>query len=176
MQKLMMNRKGLRQIRFMKDKIVDRTCLKAENSCLKKAGKRIVSTSGCFDILHAGHVEYLEEAKKRGDILVVMLNSDASVQRLKGKHRPIVTQADRAVVAAGLEAVDYVCIFHESTPCALIEEIQPDIVVKGGDYQGKHIPEMDTVAVYGGKVEYVLLVEGHSTTDIVRRCKEDMEK
>ncbi len=161
----------------MIDKIVSRECLKKEISRLKYIGKRIVSTSGCFDILHSGHVEYLEEAKKRGDILVVMLNSDSSVQQLKGKSRPIVTQMDRAAVIAGLAAVDYVCIFDEITPCALIEEIKPDLVIKGGDYQGEHIPEMDAVAVYGGKVAYVLLVEGRSTTSIVKKiedqCRED---
>lgn len=164
----------------MKEKIVERVRLKQKISRLKDAGKTIVSTSGCFDILHVGHVEYLEAAKRRGDILVVMLNSDRSVQQLKGRHRPIVSQTDRALVIAALEAVDYVCIFDENTPCVLIEEIQPDLVVKGGDYQGEHIPEMDAVAVYGGKVEYALLAEGYSTTSIIRRieiqCKENMQK
>lgn len=164
----------------MTNKILDRNTLKKEIDRLKHAGKRIVSTSGCFDILHSGHVEYLEEAKMRGDILVVMLNSDSSVRQLKGKSRPIIAQTDRAIVIAGLEAVDYVCIFDEITPCALIGEIQPDIVIKGGDYQGTHIPEMDAAAAYGGRVDYVLLVEGHSTTNIVKKieelCKECAEK
>ena len=112
--------------------------------------------------------------------MVVMLNSDSSVRQLKGKSRPIIAQTDRAIVIAGLEAVDYVCIFDDITPCALIGEIQPDIVIKGGDYQGTHIPEMDAAAAYGGRVDYVLLVEGHSTTNIVKKieelCKECAEK
>lgn len=160
----------------MRNKIISRADLREEIKNLKKTGKRVVSTSGCFDILHAGHVEYLEEAKKRGDILVVMLNSDTSVQGLKGKNRPIVPEQDRAIVIAGLEAVDYVCIFDEMTPCSLIGELQPDIVIKGGDYQGKNIPEMDTTASYGGHVEYVLLVEGHSTTNIVKKIEEQCKE
>lgn len=160
----------------MKGKIVDRKCLKEKISSLKTQGKRVVSTSGCFDILHSGHVEYLEEAKKRGDILVVMLNSDSSVRGIKGKNRPIVPEQDRAIVLAGLEAVDYVCIFDEMTPCSLIGELQPDIFIKGGDYQGEHIPEMDTTASYGGHVEYVLLVEGHSTTNIVKKIEEQCKE
>ena len=155
----------------MKEKIVDRNTLCKMVREWKSAGKRIVSTSGCFDILHPGHVQYLEEAKKRGDILIVMLNADVSVQQLKGKHRPIIPQEGRAIVAAGLAAVDCVCTFTERTPCALIAEIQPDVVVKGGDYRGEHIPEMDTVSVYGGKVEYVMLAEGYSTTSIVKKIE-----
>ena len=113
---------------IMKEKIVDRNTLCKMVREWKSAGKRIVSTSGCFDILHPGHVQYLEEAKKRGDILIVMLNADVSVQQLKGKHRPIIPQEGRAIVAAGLAAVDCVCTFTERTPCALIAEIQPDVV------------------------------------------------
>jgi len=117
----------------MKSKIVDRENLKKQVQNLKEQGKTVVSTSGCFDILHAGHVEYLEEAKSRGDVLIVMLNSDSSVRSLKGKDRPVVTEADRATVVAGLAAVDFVCVFSETTPCGLIRDIQPDIVIKGGD-------------------------------------------
>lgn len=160
----------------MKNKIVSQTDLKKIVKDLKTCGKRIVSTSGCFDILHSGHVEYLEAAKDKGDCLIVMLNTDNSIKKLKGKTRPIVNEKDRAIVLSGLESVDYICFFDELTPCGLIQEIQPDIVIKGGDYQGKHIPEMDTVSVYGGKVDYVLLVDGHSTTNIINKienqCKE----
>ena len=155
----------------MKNKIVTldelKNCIERE----KQKGKRIVSTSGCFDILHARHVTYLEEAKSRGDILVVLLNSDSSVRSLKGDTRPIVPQQERAVVLSGLSSVDYICIFSEKTPCSIIEEIQPEIVIKGGDYDGKWIPEMDSVAVYGGRVEYVNLVDGCSTTNIVKKIE-----
>lgn len=155
----------------MKNKIVTldelKNCIERE----KQKGKRIVSTSGCFDILHAGHVTYLEEAKSRGDILVVLLNSDSSVRSLKGDTRPIVPQQERAVVLSGLSSVDYICIFSEKTPCSIIEEIQPEIVIKGGDYDGKWIPEMDSVALYGGKVQYVNLVDGCSTTNIVEKIE-----
>lgn len=160
----------------MKNKIVTLKELIEVVKQNKGQGKKIVSTSGCFDILHAGHVEYLEAAKNMGDILIVMLNSDKSVHGLKGANRPIVNEVDRALVLSGLQAVDYVCLFDELTPCDMIRQIQPDIVVKGGDYAGKHIPEMDTVAVYGGKVEYVLLVEGHSTTDIVKKIEKQYEE
>lgn len=155
----------------MKDKIVTLEELKEHIDVEKRQGKHIVSTSGCFDILHAGHVTYLEEAKARGDILVVLLNSDSSVRGLKGDSRPIVPEEERAIVIAGLESVDYVCIFSEKTPCDVIARIQPDVVVKGGDYDGKWIPEMDSVAVYGGRVEYVNLVDGCSTTNIVKKIE-----
>lgn len=160
----------------MKSKIVSREELKKIAEDLKSNGKRLISTSGCFDILHAGHVEYLEEAKQKGDYLIVMLNTDASVRRLKGETRPIVSEKDRAIVLAALETVDYVCLFDETTPCQLIEEIQPDVVIKGGDYKGQYIPEMDIVAVYGGKVDYVVLVEGHSTTNIVKKIEKQYKE
>jgi rfaE bifunctional protein nucleotidyltransferase chain/domain len=137
----------------------------------RKAGKRIVATSGCFDILHAGHVTYLEEARAKGDILVVMLNTDCCVQRLKGKERPIVPQKERMQVIAGLQSVNYVILFEEDTPCTLISQMMPDVFVKGGDYRGKDIPEMTAVAEYGGRVEYVSLVEGCSSTNIIEKIK-----
>lgn len=142
----------------------------------KKQGKIVVSTSGCFDILHAGHVTYLKEAREKGDILVVLLNSDSSVRALKGRERPIVPETERAIVVAGLESVNYVCIFSDRTPCGIIDRVKPDIVIKGGDYKGKQIPEMDSVAVYGGKVEYVNVVDGCSTTNIVEKIRKTMEK
>ena len=153
----------------MENKIVSRSELKDIVKKLKVEGKKVVSTSGCFDILHAGHVTYLESAKEKGDILIVLLNSDSSVRRLKGEQRPIVPEKERAIVLAGLESVDYICIFDEDTPCSVVEEIQPSTVIKGGDYHGKWIPEMDSVAKYGGSVEYVQLVDGCSTTNIVKK-------
>lgn len=158
------------------DKIISLEQLERETRRAKAQGKTVVSTSGCFDILHAGHVTYLEEARARGDMLIVLLNSDRSVRALKGSTRPIVPEEERAVVVAGLESVDYVCIFSDRTPCGIIDMVQPDIVIKGGDYAGTHIPEMDSVAVYGGRVEYVNVVDGCSTTNIVEKIKRTMEE
>jgi D-beta-D-heptose 7-phosphate kinase/D-beta-D-heptose 1-phosphate adenosyltransferase len=155
----------------MKQKILTEDELKKTVNRLKAEGKKVVSTSGCFDILHAGHVAYLEAAKEKGDVLVLFLNSDSSVRGLKGPTRPIVSEDDRAAVIAGLEAVDYVTIFSDATPVRIIRHIQPDVFVKGGDYEGKHIPEMDAVAEYGGSVEYVLMVPGHSSTNIIEKIK-----
>lgn len=138
---------------------------------LKSEGKKVVSTSGCFDIVHAGHVTYLEEAKTKGDVLIVLLNSDSSVRRLKGDNRPIVNEEERATVIAGLGCVDYVCLFDESTPCEMISKLQPDIFIKGGDYKGKHIPEMYVMSLYGGKVEYVSMIDGCSSTNIIEKIK-----
>lgn len=157
--------------RKIRDKIVTLEQLEDAVKSARQQGKKVVSTSGCFDILHAGHVTYLEEARAKGDILVVLLNSDSSVRELKGSTRPVVPGDERAVVIAGLESVDYVCVFPDKTPCGVIGLIRPDIVVKGGDYAGKHIPEMDSVSVYGGRVEYVSIVGGCSTTNIVEKIK-----
>lgn len=138
-------------------------------SQLHREGKIVVSTGGCFDIIHAGHIYYLEEASKLGDCFIVFLNSDVSVRGVKGDKRPIVTEQDRAEVIAALEAVDYVCLFDESTPCEIIENVKPDLFIKGGDYRGKHIPEMDVLGQYGGKVEYLDFKDGRSTTDIIEK-------
>lgn len=159
----------------MKSKIVDADSLQAIVQELQQQGKKVVATGGCFDIIHAGHVTYLEEAAAKGDVFVLLLNSDASVRRLKGDLRPIVPEQERAVVAAGLGCVDYVCIFDEDTPCSMIEKIKPDSFIKGGDYKGKHIPEMDCVAKYGGSVEYVSMVDGCSTTNIIEKIVKVMK-
>ena len=150
-------------------KIVDEKELLSIITSLKNDNKKIVFTSGCFDIIHAGHVLYLEDAKEKGDVLVVLLNSDSSVKGLKGETRPIVDEFGRASVLSGLESVDYICLFDDETPCRLIEKMRPDVVIKGGDYKGKHIPEMDMVDVYGGVVEYVTMVDGCSTTKIIEK-------
>ena len=155
----------------MIDKILNKYELVDKISELKKEGKKIVATSGCFDIIHAGHVIYLEEAKKLGDTLVILLNSDSSVKALKGDTRPINNEGERAIVIAGLKSVDYVCVFSELTPCVMYEAFQPDIVAKGGDYEGKHIPEMDVVEEYGGCVKYLSLVDNCSTTGIIKRIQ-----
>jgi len=131
---------------------------------LKNLGKKIIFTNGCFDILHRGHISYLSKAKSYGDILIVGLNSDDSVRRLKGKTRPINSEDDRAFVLAGLESVDYVVKFREDTPFNLIKIIKPDILVKGGDYKGKEVIGSDIV----DEVKLIDFIDGHSTTNIIK--------
>lgn len=135
----------------------------------RRRGKKIVFANGCFDLLHLGHVRLLEKAKSLGDLLVVGLNTDRSVRRLKGKSRPILPQRDRAGILAALEAVDYVTFFSEDTPARLIARLKPDILVKGGDYSPKNIVGTDTVKKNGGRVIVVPLVEGRGTSRIVRK-------
>lgn len=137
----------------------------------KSEKKKIVFTNGVFDLLHRGHAEYLEETSTLGDILVVGVNSDESVKRLKGDNRPVNTQEDRAYLLASLLFVDYVCIFEEDTPLDLIETVQPDILVKGGDYHLDEIVGRDTVESGGGKVLTIPLIKGRSTTDLIKRIK-----
>ena len=160
----------------MKSKIVSIEKMAEIVSKAKQQEKKVIATSGCFDIIHAGHVTYLEEAKDKGDILIVFLNSDVSVKSLKGNNRPIVNQNERAIVIAGLECVDYVSIFDEKTPCQSILKCKPDVFIKGGDYRGKRIPEMDILEEYGGHVEYVSMVNGCSSTNIIERIKETIER
>lgn len=137
----------------------------------KSQNKKIVFTNGCFDIIHAGHVFYLNEAKKLGDILVIGLNSDDSVKRLKGETRPINSQNDRAVVLSALKSVDYVVYFEEDTPLELISLLKPDILVKGGDYQIDNIVGADIVRSNGGSIVTISFVEGKSTTNIINKMK-----
>jgi D-beta-D-heptose 7-phosphate kinase/D-beta-D-heptose 1-phosphate adenosyltransferase len=136
---------------------------------LKAEGAKIVFTNGCFDILHLGHVRYLKEAKKLGDILVVGLNSDSSVRKLKGKDRPYVSELERAEILASLECVDYVVIFSETRPDNLIKLIRPDIHVKGGDYSVNELPERHLVKSLGGKVVVIPPIKGRSTTSLIER-------
>jgi len=137
----------------------------------RRAGRRIVFTNGVFDLLHAGHVTLLQRARALGDVLVVALNSDASVRRLKGPQRPFITQRERALMVAALEAVDYVVIFSEDTPLRLIERILPDVLVKGGDWRTGAIVGKDVVKARGGRVVRVPVLEGLSTTRIARRVR-----
>lgn len=136
---------------------------------LRLSGKKIVFTNGCFDIIHAGHVRYLSTAKNFGDVLIVGLNTDESVRRLKGNSRPINNQDDRAEVLLGLKAVDHVIFFGEATAENLIAEVKPNVYVKGGDYTLATLPEAQIVQRYGGRVELVNLVAGRSTTNIVAK-------
>lgn len=136
-----------------------------------REGKKIVFTNGVFDLLHRGHVDYLAKAKSFGDLLVVGLNTDVSVRRLKGPKRPIQSQADRAAILLALKAVDYVVMFGEDTPEKLIAIVRPDILVKGADYTFDEIVGAQFVRSYGGKVKRVRLTIGRSTTGIVRHLK-----
>lgn len=133
--------------------------------------KLVVFTNGCFDILHAGHVRYLTEAKKFGDVLVIGLNSDESVRKLKGAGRPVNSAADRAEVLAGLRVVDHVVVFAEDTAEELVRQLQPDVYVKGGDYSLDRLPESEIVASYGGQTVLVPMVEGRSTSNVLRKLQ-----
>lgn len=135
-------------------------------------GQTVVFTNGCFDILHAGHVRYLAGARELGDCLVVGLNSDQSVQRLKGPTRPINSEDDRAEVLASLAAVDFVVIFGDRTAEGLVAEIRPDIYVKGGDYRMEELPEAKVAAEYGGKTVLIPEVPGRSSSNIIGKMKE----
>lgn len=139
----------------------------------KKGGvhPKIIFTNGCFDLIHYGHIDYLKKAKLLGDILIIGLNSDSSVRRLKGKGRPLVPQKERAEILSALEFVDYLTIFSEDTPANLISAIKPDILVKGSDYHPHDIVGNDFVQSYSGKVITIPLVKGKSTTALIRKIK-----
>lgn len=136
---------------------------------LRSRGKKIVFTNGCFDIIHVGHVDYLSKARQKGDVLVIGLNSDASVRRLKGNGRPINREESRAKVLSALSFVDYVTIFNEDTPDRIIRSIAPDILVKGGDWKIEDIVGADFVKSRGGRVVTVPFVKGHSTTSLLNK-------
>lgn len=138
---------------------------------LKKKGKKIVFTNGCFDLIHVGHIHSFREAKKFGDILVVALNSDSSVRALKGKGRPFVPETERAEVLAAIRYVDYVVIFEELDPLSIISELKPDVLVKGEDWAEGHIVGQELVEKRGGKVIRIPLVKGVSTTKLIRRIR-----
>lgn len=136
---------------------------------LKMLNHKIVFTNGCFDILHLGHITYLEQAKEKGDILIVGLNSDASVKRLKGTERPIKDEQSRASILAALSSVDIVIIFEEDTPIDLITAVNPNVLVKGGDYKKENIVGAEFVESQGGSVEIIPFLEGHSSTDLINK-------
>lgn len=141
-------------------------------SSLKKQNKKIVFTNGVFDIIHRGHVEYLNEAKSHGDILIVGLNSDLSTKRIKSEDRPVNKEDDRAFVLANLKAVDYVVIFEEDTPYNIIKAIVPNVLVKGGDWKPQDIVGSDIVLGSGGKVLSLKYVDNYSTTGIIKKISE----
>ena len=149
--------------------VVTRADLVQIREKLKREGRKVVFTNGCFDIVHRGHVEYLTKAKALGDVLLVGMNTDASVSRLKGTTRPIVYQDDRAIVLAAFGVVDYVCLFDEDTPHDLIKAVVPDVLVKGSDWTIDSIVGKDIVEEAGGKVQTIDFVPNRSTTDIIKK-------
>ena len=159
------------QPRGLKTKLKALEIIKNEIQALQQQGKKIVFTNGCFDILHAGHVDIFQQARNLGDALVVAVNSDISIKKIKGEKRPVVPQAQRMQILAALEAIDYVVIFEEENPLKIIKELQPDILVKGGDWPVETIVGREIVEKKGGKVISVPLMKGISTTNIIEEVK-----
>ncbi len=153
-------------------KIKDRVVLTPLIEQERTNGRLVVFTNGCFDLLHAGHVKYLQAARQLGDLLVLGLNSDASVRRLKGPKRPLINEEERAHILAALDCIDYVCLFDEDTPLELIAALRPQILVKGGDYTTDAVVGRDIVESYGGRVELIPFVDGKSTTNIIEKVLE----
>jgi D-beta-D-heptose 7-phosphate kinase/D-beta-D-heptose 1-phosphate adenosyltransferase len=154
---------------YASNKIVELDTLVKLVEDRRKRGRIIVFTNGCFDILHIGHTSFLQQARQRGDLLIVGLNSDDSVRRLKGPHRPIVPMKERAAILSSLAGVDYITVFDEDTPVRLIRTLKPDVLVKGDDYKIEEVVGKDIVESYGGRVELIKLVRGVSTTSIIER-------
>lgn len=158
-----------RRNRLSDCKILPRQELSVVLDKLRSSGKKIVFTNGCFDLLHAGHVKYLQQARELGNLLVLGLNSDDSIRRLKGEKRPLLDETERAQILAALDCVDYLTIFDEDTPLELLQCVQPHILVKGGDYQPDEVVGKELVESYGGRVELIQFVDGKSTTGIVEK-------
>jgi D-beta-D-heptose 7-phosphate kinase/D-beta-D-heptose 1-phosphate adenosyltransferase len=157
----------------MIEKILSPVQMLREREGLRAAGKRLVFTNGVFDLLHVGHVRYLEQARALGDSLLVAINSDRTVRELKGPDRPVFDQAERAEILAALRCVDYVTVFDNISPRSLIGELLPDALVKGGDYQLDQIHGREEVEAAGGNVISLPFVEGASTTQLIERMKKD---
>ena len=153
----------------IREKILKRPVLAEHLTTERAAGRKIVFTNGCFDLLHVGHLRYLAEARALGDLLVLGLNSDVSIHSIKGPHRPIIPEQDRAEVLAAMEMVNYVTLFDEPSPQQLIESVQPDILVKGGDWPIDSIVGREVVWARGGRVLSIPVVEGLSTTGMIHR-------
>jgi len=151
--------------------LIDPNDIEKLSEILHRAGQKVVFTNGCFDILHAGHVRYLEKARSFGDCLVLGLNTDASVRGNKGPSRPINSELDRAKVVGALKSVDYVVLFGEKTAETIIAKVRPDVYVKGGDYTLETLPEAKIVQSYGGRVEFVQMVAGRSTTNVIKKIE-----
>ncbi len=157
----------------MGDKIINGDELRRVRAGLREEGRRLVFTNGCFDILHVGHVRYLQRARALGDALLVAINSDRSVRALKGEGRPVMSEAERAEMLAALACVDFVTVFEEDSPRRLIAELLPDVLVKGGDYALDEIHGREEVEAAGGRVLALPFVEGASTTNIIERIRKD---
>jgi D-beta-D-heptose 7-phosphate kinase/D-beta-D-heptose 1-phosphate adenosyltransferase len=157
------------KLRWIENRILDRAALAHRCSAWRGAGRSVVFTNGCFDILHRGHLDYLGRAASFGNMLVVGINTDASVRRLKGPLRPVNNEADRAFAIASLLVVDAVCLFEEDTPAELIEAVRPDVLAKGGDYTIDGIVGAREVLARGGRVEVIPFVEGYSTTGLIEK-------
>ena len=157
-------------------KITSLSSLKRKVAQLKHNGKRIVFTNGCFDILHYGHTKYLQDAKAKGDYLVVAINSDSSIKKIKAKNRPVIGQADRLKVVAALGCVDFVVMFKEDNPLKVIKALKPDILIKGSDWSKKGIVGADFVESYGGKVQTINLIKGRSTSAIIEKIIREFKK
>ena len=155
----------------MQGKIATVEELKGVVAAAKSQGKKTAFTNGCFDILHAGHLHILREAKKLADILIVALNSDSSVKKIKGADRPVLSHGERAELIAALEMVDYVTIFEETDPANLIRHLKPDVLAKGGDWPKDQVVGRDLVERHGGKVAVIPYLKGHSTTEIIERMR-----
>jgi rfaE bifunctional protein nucleotidyltransferase chain/domain len=155
----------------MSGKVISMEELRAERERLRPEGLRLVFTNGCFDVLHVGHVRYLERARALGDALVVAINSDRTVRELKGAGRPIMNERERAEMLAALRAVDYVVVFDDISPRALIADLLPDVLAKGGDYALSEIHGREEVEAAGGRVVALPFIEGASTTGIIERIK-----
>ena len=158
-------------LKHIESKIGDESILEKKLLLWRFQNEKIVFTNGCFDLLHAGHVQYLAQARSLGNRLILGLNSDASVKRLKGNHRPINDEKTRSFVLAALEIIDFVVVFDEETPIKLIQNINPDVLVKGGDYTIDTIVGADTVLKNGGKVQVLSFLDGYSTTNIEEKIK-----
>lgn len=154
---------------MIESKIKANLQLKKIISGLKSKGKKVVFTNGCFDILHYGHVKYLEEAKKKGDILVVAINSDSSVKKIKGSRRPIIAAKERIRLVSALESVDYVTTFSESTPLKVIKLVKPDVLVKGGDWKTSNIVGSEFVKSYKGRIITIPFVSGLSSSKLIKK-------
>ncbi len=160
----------------MPEKVLSREQIEAAAERAKTQGKKIVFTNGCFDLLHAGHLRVLREAKKLGDVLIVALNSDRSVREIKGPERPIVPEGERAELIAALEMVDYVTLFDEPDPISLLRALKPDVLVKGGDWGEAGVVGRELVEGWGGKVAVVPFLGGHSTTGVIEKIERTRKK
>ena len=163
----------MNKLEMINSKILDNTRLIQQLAIWRFLSKKIVFTNGCFDIIHLGHIDYLSKAKDLGDILLIGLNTDDSVKRLKGKNRPIKNQQERAVLLASLQFVDGVILFNTDTPYDLIKKIEPDILIKGSDYKKEEIVGADILQNTGGEIITIDFLEGYSTTSILDKIRKD---